>query len=467
MPDTTVYDARLDSIFSATAALDPWCLVLPESTSEVSKVMEVIDKEHCAFGIRSGGHAVYANGNSVHDGITIDLGYMNSTTYDAETNIASIQPGTRWGPVYSTLAKDGVAVVGGRVTSVGVAGLVLGGGNSFHSGRHGFACDTVEAYEVVLANGTVVTATEDAHADLFRSLCGGSGNMGIVTRFDMRAVKLPHGKESPNIWGGTAMWEYDNMQLVDELVKFTDNAEDDLGCSAFCAWIWAKADPVKQWRSACALQNVDDKANATLFKGIMDTNGTLGNSFRSAPIATFTTEVGRLAQEGKQNIWGSSTFKNDPRVIRFAIEAHKKLATRLSVLFADDPSASALLIFQPLTLPLMSHGAGKNMLGLEADAARDGAGMFTLFMMQCGSRAEAELARPLVRAFERSIDEYAKKVGSHWAWTYLNYVDFSRDPISTYGAKNVKFLQKVAKAYDPKHIFQKLRRSGHKLPKTC
>jgi hypothetical protein len=165
-----------------------------------------------------------------------------------------------------------------------------------------------------------------------------------------------------------------------------------------------------------------------------------------------------------RSIWGSSTFKADPETIRFAIEQHKILSEQLSVLLADDPDASALLIFQPLTIPLLSHGANKNMLGMEDDA-KDGPGMFTLLIVQASSKENENLARPLVRAFEKSIDDFAEESGASWRWTYLNYVDFYRDPIANYGPKNVQFLQSVAKAYDPNRVFQILRQSGHKLPK--
>jgi hypothetical protein len=280
--------------------LEPWRIVLPGTTADVSEVMSIVNKASCPFGIRSGGHAVYANANSVSEGLTIDLGYLNATTYQPGSSHASIQPGARWGAVYDVLAKDGVAVVGGRVTGVGVSGLILGGGNSFHSGRYGFSCDTIQAYEVVLANGTIVTATADSHVDLFRGLCGGSGNLGIVTRFDMMTVKLNGGKERPHIWGGTGSWAYDNMQLVDELVSFTNRADEDDGCSVFCGWLWVNARVELPYSSACALQHVDDRANASLFDGLRLTPGSLGNTYRHAPLSEFTEEISGLVQHQRQ-----------------------------------------------------------------------------------------------------------------------------------------------------------------------
>lgn len=60
-------------------------------------------------------------------------GYMNSTTYNEETKIVSIEPGGHWQPEYKTLAPYGVTVTKGRAGAVGVEGFVTGRGNSFHS----------------------------------------------------------------------------------------------------------------------------------------------------------------------------------------------------------------------------------------------------------------------------------------------------------------------------------------------
>lgn len=43
--------------------------------------------------------------SNINSGITIDLGQMDNTIYNAGTKIASIQPGGRWTDVYSALDK--------------------------------------------------------------------------------------------------------------------------------------------------------------------------------------------------------------------------------------------------------------------------------------------------------------------------------------------------------------------------
>lgn len=61
---------------------------------------------------------------------------------------------------------------------------------TFLSRRHGFTCDNIPGYEVVLASGEVIYANETANSDLWLALKGGSNNFGIVTGFDV--ATFPH-----------------------------------------------------------------------------------------------------------------------------------------------------------------------------------------------------------------------------------------------------------------------------------
>jgi FAD/FMN-containing dehydrogenase len=97
----------------------------------------------------------WKNSNNIDNGVTIDLGQMNSTTLNKGNATVSIQPGARWGNVYNTLQRIGYTVAGGRAFDVGVGGFVMGGGNNFYANRYGFGIDNVQNYEIVLASGCV------------------------------------------------------------------------------------------------------------------------------------------------------------------------------------------------------------------------------------------------------------------------------------------------------------------------
>lgn len=123
----------------------------------------------------------------------------------ADRKKTSIGPGNRWADVYTKLDAQGLAVPGGRFGTVGVGGLVTGGGVSFFSGRYGFVCDSVVNYELVLPYGKVVNVNALSSPDLFKALKGGSNNFGVVTRFDIKSF------ESGRFWGGEIIYPISTM----------------------------------------------------------------------------------------------------------------------------------------------------------------------------------------------------------------------------------------------------------------
>jgi FAD/FMN-containing dehydrogenase len=134
----------------------------------------------------------------------------------------TIGVGETWGSVYTELEKHSLTAPGGRVGRVGVGGLVLGGGLSFYSTKHGFVCDAVTDFEVVLASGEIVHTNAEDHSDLFICLKGGLNNFGIVTSFSMKT--LP----STDIWGGVAYYMPDTFgQLIETTVDFVNNEIDE------------------------------------------------------------------------------------------------------------------------------------------------------------------------------------------------------------------------------------------------
>lgn len=191
--------------------------------------------------IRGGGHSHWAS-NNIANGATIDLSLLNGVEYDKRSHVASIGAGARWGGVFAEIEPLGRSITGGREGNVGVAGLTLGGGASFHSARRGFACDDVVNYEVVLANGSVVQANARQYPDLFKALKGGGNNYGIVTRFDMQTFEAP----KSGIWGGLLFMTYDQKDAVlSQLQRFivmNGRSRDDSETVTF-TWTAGAAEP--------------------------------------------------------------------------------------------------------------------------------------------------------------------------------------------------------------------------------
>ncbi|KAI0864632.1 FAD binding domain-containing protein [Xylaria cubensis] len=458
-PQTPSYLNRIKSYFSISAALEPWCIVLPSTTQEVSAVIRTLAAHQCPFGIQSGGHGVFPGANSVRNGITVDLGYMNTITYNAEEKIASIQPGCRWKQVFEALAEYGVAVTGGRDSDVGAGGFILGGGNSFWSASYGWACDNVINFEVVLADGCIINANAEDHADLWSALKGGSGNLGIVTRFDMKTIEYTNPEH--HIYGGSLTYSSESTNdAIAAFVEFVDNQSKDLASHAYTVWGYI---PSIGTVVMSFIANVLNDDSTSAFDGIKSVPRMTSSDLRSATVGNFTDEI--MSAKGYRNIWKTSAYKNDARVIQYAVDKLNDIAPRIEAAISSKELFLVAGSFQPLTRSMISQAAanGGNMLGLE-ERVKDGNGvLFNAVVSLSGAESE-EAALPLMREWLDSVDEFATSEKLSWDWRYLNYAYSDQDPITSYGQESVEKIRAAATKYDPQGVFQKLRMSGFKIP---
>jgi FAD/FMN-containing dehydrogenase len=187
LPESDEYKERQESFWSLYSKVEPAVIVCPISAQEVSTILKTLTNARQAFAVRSGDHTQWTGASNIEGGVTIDLQHLNWVIFDKDTDMVDIGPGARWKEIYAELETHGRLVAGARNGKVGVGGLPLDGGLTFFIGQRGFACDDVVSYEVVLADGRIITAdASNDHKDLFIALKGGSGNFGIVTNFKMQ-----------------------------------------------------------------------------------------------------------------------------------------------------------------------------------------------------------------------------------------------------------------------------------------
>jgi FAD/FMN-containing dehydrogenase len=179
--------------------------------------------------VRGGGHSV--PGFSVCDGVLmIDLSRMRGVRVDAARRTARAEAGVTWGDFDQETQALGLATTGGVVRPTGIAGLTLGGGHGFLMRRLGLACDNLLSVDVVTAEGRLLTASAEEHADLFWGLRGGGGNFDVATSFEYRLHRL-----GP-ILGGMLLYPLARAKEVFRVYRdVTSAAPDELGSLAALA----------------------------------------------------------------------------------------------------------------------------------------------------------------------------------------------------------------------------------------
>jgi FAD/FMN-containing dehydrogenase len=181
LPSDPGYD-EARAVYNGAIDRRPAALVRCADVADVIACVNFAREHHMALAIRGGGH--HGGGLGVwDDALVIDLGGMRSTTVNPEAHTVRVDGGCTWADVDHATGAFGMATPSGFFSSTGVGGLTLGGGIGYLSRKFGLTVDNLLAADVVLADGSFVTASQNSHQDLFWALRGGGGNFGVVTSF--------------------------------------------------------------------------------------------------------------------------------------------------------------------------------------------------------------------------------------------------------------------------------------------
>src|SRR5262245_26826210 len=178
------------------------------STADVVAAVATAREHGLVVAVRCGGHS-FSGLSTCDDGMLIDLGGLKSIAVDPPARTARAGGGVLWGEFDAATQAHGLHTPGGRVTTTGLGGFTTGGGYGWTSCKYGLACDNLISAEVVLADGSVVRASEESRADLFWGIRGGGGNFGIVTEFEFRLHPL-----GPTVLAGLTMFPLDRAPGV-------------------------------------------------------------------------------------------------------------------------------------------------------------------------------------------------------------------------------------------------------------
>jgi FAD/FMN-containing dehydrogenase len=198
------------NLTQTTGWVDAWTsqpsayAVAASNAGDVVAAVNFARENNLRLVVKGGGHS-YLGASNAPDSLLIWTRHLDElTSHDAftpegcEARLApqpavTVGAGAIWMHTYNEVTtKGGRYVQGGGCGTVGVAGLVQGGGFGTYSKRFGIAGASLLEAEIVTADGVVRIANACREPDLFWALKGGGGGtFGVVTRLTLKTWQLP------------------------------------------------------------------------------------------------------------------------------------------------------------------------------------------------------------------------------------------------------------------------------------
>ena len=188
LPEHPGYDESR-KIFNAMINKRPGIIAQCAKVEDVKRAVSFGREFNLEIAVRGGGHSVAGKGLT-EGGLMIDLRRMNAVTVDPGAKTVTAEGGATMGHLDRATAQHGLATTGGRVSTTGVGGYALGGGDGWLARKMGLACDNLVSVTLVTAESQVIRANEKENPELFWALHGGGGNFGVATSLTFNLHEL-------------------------------------------------------------------------------------------------------------------------------------------------------------------------------------------------------------------------------------------------------------------------------------
>lgn len=394
--------------------------------ADIVDAVKVARDQKLEVAVRGGGHNV-AGRATIDGGVMIDLSLMKGIHVDPKARTARAQGGLTWNEFNRETQLHGLATTGGVVSTTGIAGLTLGGGLGWLMGKHALALDNLLSVDLVLADGRILTASEDDNADLFWALRGGGGNFGVAASFEYRLHPV-----GPMVTGGliaypfSAAWDVLRFfrdvtaSLPDEFTVFAGliHAPDGSGAK-LAAIVLCHCGPLAAGESAA-------KPIKKFGAPVMDVIGPM-------PYSQVNAMLDAAYPRGALNYWKSNFLSSlSDEAIRTMIDCFAKCPTPMGQLLLEHFHGAVTRV--GVTDTAFPHRAqGNNLL------------VFSEWMDPKDNNACTAWAR----------DSYTAMQPFMGSGRYVNYLgdDERGDAVAAAYGPNHRRLQQLKAKYDPENFF--------------
>ena len=423
-PDHAGYDAAR-AVHNGLVDRKPALIVRVRSTEDVVAALAFAQSGGFEVSVRGGGHNVA--GRAVTDGgVMVDLAEMKAITVDPELGTATAQGGVTWNELNEAAAAHGLAVTGGAVSTTGIAGYTLGGGLGWLMGKHGLACDNLEAVELVTAAGDVLQVDAGSHADLLWALRGGGGNFGVATSFTYRLHPLS------GVTGGLIAHPID---AAPDLLRFyrdaVADASDDL--TVFAGLVHAPDGSGAKLSALVVCHAGDPDTAARELAPLLSYGSPVMTAVGPMPYPQMNTLLDAGYPTGSLNYWLSSFTHGLPdALIDAALER-----------FASVPSSMTAILFEHF------HGAVTRVAPTDTAVPHREPGWNLLIPSVWTDPAATEANIRWTR------ETFAALAPHLAARRWLNYLgdDQADDAVRAAYGPNYERLREIKRRYDPANVF--------------
>lgn len=446
-------DERNDYWSTSCRALKPTCIVFPKDAAEVSAIVRILN-EHTEepFATKSGGHSPNNYWSSVDGGPLISTQNLDQVILDQETGVARIGPGQRLDSVSAALDGTGWTFVGGRIGNTGVGGLVLGGGLSYMSAQYGWSASSVIEYELVLANGTITTASATNNPDLYKALKGGGNNFAIIVSYTLQTYR------QGDIFGGNLFFQHSDetaAKLLKAVRDFTEYNTDDKAAVIVTAER-APIDLVDSWILFLFYDGAEVPEG--IFKNFTDVGPILDTtkvqSYKDlmagsnwvvlpASVVTIATETIPLPSSA------------DGAEIMGAFHGHWRNMTDKTQLVAGIVASIAFQPF-PKRIAEVALEKGGDLIAVDADADRMIIEMNYAFSLPSDYEAIDQIMQDTYNGVRERVVSYQQqaRLPSVFLPLFANYAFYRQDYWGRLKPENAAFAKQVAESVDPDGFFR-------------
>jgi FAD/FMN-containing dehydrogenase len=409
----------------------PAAVAIPHSADDVIAIVDFASERGLRVTAQGTGHNAAAY-DTLADTILVKTQEMRGVEIDADARVARIAAGALWIEVTEPASALGLAPLAGSSPDVGVVGYTLGGGSSWLARKYGLSANSVVAIELVTADGELVRADAEHHADLFWALRGGGGNFGVVTHMEIRLYPLTE------VYAGMMFWPWErSAEVLKAWAGWTRTAPDEVTTSARLMQIPPLPD-IPEFLRGRALVVIDgafvgdEAAGAALLQPLRDLGPEMDTFAMIPPVAL-------------------SRIHMDPEGPTPAIAGGGQMLRALTdeaidafVAVAGPGSGSALLMAE------LRHLGGALGRAPEGHGALAGfAGDYLVF--GAGIPVTPDIAAAIHTGIAALIDAIAPwDIGS----AYLNFTEEPVDPARFFSAEAYARLRRVKATVDPEGRFR-------------